>query len=134
MGTAPYFSSYFKLYLIPRVAPSLFSPAIQTIQRCGQPGQQQGRRFPSTSSLLVLSIRWLRVSRFLASSIQQIHSLRASGVMFSHAACALKEDIRAFFKSAGTGWTMPSASLLGDIWTNLSHFDGFVYLIYVVAL
>ncbi len=38
---------------------------------------------------------------FLADSIQHIHSLRASGVMSSHAANACGLDASAFFKSAG---------------------------------
>ena len=70
-------------------------------QRWGQPGQQQGRRFPSTSSVRVLSILWLLVSGFLAEVTQQIHSLRASGVMSFHAASAAG-PARAFFRSAGS--------------------------------
>jgi hypothetical protein len=47
---------------------------------CGQPGQQHGRRLPScrfwVSCLILLTL----VSDFFADMIQQIHSLRASGV------------------------------------------------------
>jgi ABC-type sugar transport system permease subunit len=74
-----------------------------------QPAQQQGRRFPSISSVRVLSIRWLLVSAFLADTIQQIHSLRASGVISSHAARADGAEARVFRKSAGTLCTTPVA-------------------------
>ena len=74
-----------------------------------QPAQQQGLRFPSISSVRVLSIRWLLVSAFLADSIQQIHSLRASGVISSHAARAAPEEVRTFRKSVGTLCTTPVA-------------------------
>lgn len=54
------------------------------------------------------SIRRLLVSGFFASRTQQIHSLRASGVMSSHAARAVGEEARVFRKSAGTLCTTPS--------------------------
>ena len=73
-----------------------------------QPAQQQGRRIPSKSSVCVLSIRRLLVSGFLADSIQQIHSLRASGVISSHAASDAGEEIRIFRKSSGTLCTTPA--------------------------
>lgn len=76
-----------------------------------QPAQQQGRRFPSISSECVLPILRFRVSGFLADSIQHIHSLRASGVIFSHAARALGAEVRVFRKSAGTLCTAPVAIL-----------------------
>ena len=66
-----------------------------------QPAQQQGLRFPSISSMRALSIRWLLVSAFLADSIQQTHSLRASGVISSHATRAVGEEVRTFRKSVG---------------------------------
>jgi hypothetical protein len=47
------------------------------------------------------------VSGFFADSIQQIHSLRASGVMSSHAVKALGLDVSALFKSAGSACTTP---------------------------
>ena len=74
-----------------------------------QPAQQQGRRFPSISSLRVLSIRRLLVSGFLADSIQQIHSLRASGLISSQAARAAGAEVRVFRKSAGSLCTTPAA-------------------------
>lgn len=41
------------------------------------------------------------VSDFFADVTQQIHSLRASGVMSFHAACASREALSIFRKSAG---------------------------------
>src|SRR5258708_40348476 len=49
----------------------------------------------------------LLVSGFLTEITQQIHSLRASGVMSSHFACATESEMRAFLKSAGTLCTAP---------------------------
>src|SRR5665809_77805 len=69
---------------------------------------------PTTGPALTLfeleqphSMRRVLVSAFLADSIQQIHSLRASGVMSSHVSNALASKIRAFFRSAGRSWTTP---------------------------
>lgn len=76
-------------------------------QRWVQPGQQQGRRFPSVSPLRVLSIRRLLVSSVLADSIQHVHSLRASGVISSHASRAAGSEAKIFRKSAGNPCTTP---------------------------
>ena len=76
-------------------------------QRCGQPGQQQGLRFPSLRLEQPHSIRRVLVSAFLADSIQQIHSLRARGVMSSHVSNAFASEVSAFFRSAGRSWTTP---------------------------
>jgi hypothetical protein len=76
-------------------------------QRWGQPGQQQGRRFPSLRLEQPHLIRWLLVAAFFADSIQHIHSLRASGVISSHVASACGSDVRACFKSAGSWCTTP---------------------------
>src|SRR3989344_5271321 len=78
-------------------------------QRWMQPAQQQGLRFPSISSARVLSIRRLLVSGCLADSTQQIHSLRASGVISSHASSAFGKEVRAFRKSIGTLCATPVA-------------------------
>jgi hypothetical protein len=75
--------------------------------RWAHPGQQQGRRFPSLRLEQPHSIRRLLVFAFLADSIQHIHSLRASGVISSHAVNALGSDVSALFKSAGTSCTTP---------------------------
>lgn len=69
--------------------------------RCGQPGQQHGRRIPSLSSEHTLSTCCRLVSTFLTEMVQQIHSLRASGVMSSQAASAFASDASAFRRSAG---------------------------------
>ena len=53
-------------------------------QRCGQPAQQQGRRMPLRILSSPTVMRRFRVSAFLAEVTQQIHSLRASGVISAH--------------------------------------------------
>lgn len=72
-----------------------------------QPGQQQGRRTPSANSVYVRSMRRSRVSMSFALSTQQIHSLRASGVILFHASRADALAINAFFKSAGIACGVP---------------------------
>jgi hypothetical protein len=47
------------------------------------------------------------VSGFFTEITQQIHSLRASGVISSHFARAAGSDMRIFRRSAGTLWTAP---------------------------
>ncbi len=46
-------------------------------------------------------IRLLRVSSFLAEVTQQIHSLRASGVMSAHTAFTVGSEAIAWRRSAG---------------------------------
>ena len=60
-------------------------------------------------------MRRLRVSAFLADSIQQIHSLRASGEISSHAANACESQVSAFFRSGGTSCTTPLEIFFCDI-------------------
>src|ERR1700733_11985705 len=79
----------------------------QNAHRCGQPGQQQGRRIPSLSCEHSLSTCCRLVSSFLTEMVQQIHSLRAGGVMSSQAASAFASDAIAFRRSAGTSCTTP---------------------------
>lgn len=79
----------------------------QNAHRCEQPGQQQGRRFPSLSCEHSLSTCRRLVSSFLTEMVQQIHSLRASGVMSSQAASAFASDASAFRRSAGRLCTTP---------------------------
>jgi len=62
---------------------------------------------PSLSSVRTRSMCCLLVSGFLTEITQQIHSLRASGVMFSHCARATGSEMRTFRKSAGTLCTAP---------------------------
>jgi hypothetical protein len=52
----------------------------------------------------------LLVSGFLTEITQQIHSLRASGVISSHFARATGSEMRTFSKSAGTLCTAPGES------------------------
>ena len=54
----------------------------------------------------------LLVSGFLTEITQQIHSLRASGVISSHFARATESEMRTFRKSAGTLCTAPGESVL----------------------
>ena len=49
----------------------------------------------------------LLVSEFLTEIAQQIHSLRASGVISSHFARAAGSEMRTFRRSAGTLCTVP---------------------------
>jgi hypothetical protein len=53
----------------------------------------------------------LLVSGFLTEMTQQIHSLRASGVISSHFARATGSEMRTFRKSAGTLCTAPGESV-----------------------
>ena len=52
------------------------------------------------------------VSSFFADVTQQSHSLRASGVISSHAVLAAGSEVRTFFKSAGTLCTTPGDMVL----------------------
>lgn len=69
--------------------------------RCGHPGQQQGRRLPSFNSHTALSTCSFLVFSCLTVIVQQIHSLRASGVRDSHFSRATLLPVRAFSKSSG---------------------------------
>lgn len=80
------------------------------MRRWGQPGQQHGLRMPSMSSEHTRSTCCFLVSGFFTEMVQQIHSLRASGVMSSHAACAAGEARSTFLRSAGNVWTVPLES------------------------
>jgi len=66
-----------------------------------QPAQQQGRRIPPLSFESAFSIRIFLVSAFLPDITQQIHSLRASGLISSHTARAFGDELSTLFKSAG---------------------------------
>ena len=75
--------------------------------RCLHPGQQQGRRWPSSSSSSVRRMRRSRVISCLASSTQQMNSLRARGVMSLQASRALRLAISALRRSPGSLCTTP---------------------------
>ena len=85
------------------------------LTRCEQPGQQHGLRLPDLRSRLRRAIRLCRVSCFLASMTQQIHSLRASGVKSSHLARAVTSARRTSSRSEGTSWTTPVAIFVTDM-------------------
>jgi hypothetical protein len=70
-------------------------------QRWGQPAQQQGRRMPLRILSRPTATRRHLVSSFFADVTQQIHSLRASGVMSAHTLITIGSDAIAFRRSAG---------------------------------
>lgn len=77
--------------------------------RCGHPAQQHGRRFPFARSSHVRLMWSRRVSDFFTEITQQIHSLRASGVMLFQAACTASDTKRAARRSSGTLCATPVA-------------------------
>jgi len=79
--------------------------------RCLHPGQQQGRRWPSSSSSCVRRMRRVRVASCLASSTQQMNSLRANGVMSFQASSAVALAISAPRRSVGNLCTTPPGTL-----------------------
>ena len=68
------------------------------------------------------------VSDFLPDVTQQIHSLRASGVISAHAILAALEEVRAFRKSAGTLCTAPMSMSFLTIRLLYQILTGGVYL------
>ena len=79
--------------------------------RCLHPGQQHGRRCPSSSSSWVRRMRRSRVVSCLASSTQQMNSLRARGVMSFQTSIAVSLAISALRRSAGSLCTTPPGTL-----------------------
>jgi hypothetical protein len=75
--------------------------------RCGQPGEQHGRLFPSARLSHPHPIRFVCVSAFFGEVTQQIHSLRAMGVIARQVASAPGDWIKAASRSAGKSWTKP---------------------------
>jgi len=73
-----------------------------------QPIQQHGRRIPSLSSEITRLTCSSRVFCCLTVIVQQIHSLRASGVRSSQRPRADSSASNAFRKSAGSLCTTPS--------------------------
>ena len=73
------------------------------------PGQQQGRRLPSSSSSCVRRMRRSRVFACFASMTQQMNSLRASGVMSFQASRATTLPEKAARRSSGSACTTPPA-------------------------
>src|SRR4051794_10595407 len=90
-----------------------------------QPTQQHGRRTPSNSSVITRSTCFFLVASVLTFIVQQIHSLRASGVRSSHLSRADSSDTSAVRKSAGTSCTTPVAiSFLANLVMS-SFYQGF---------
>jgi hypothetical protein len=65
---------------------------------------------PSSSSSRVRRMRRARVACCLASSTQQMNSLRASGVMSSQAVSAVSLPANPSPRSVGNWWTTPPGS------------------------
>ena len=78
-------------------------------RRCGQPGQQHGRFFPSRISSCSRSRRFSRVASCLADRVQQIHSFLASGVSASHFADS-EASPSSIALSSGVSWWRKSGS------------------------
>ncbi len=72
-----------------------------------QPIQQQGRRSPLPILSSPTLMRFARVSASLPLVTQQIHSLRASGVMSCQSAVAFLSATIAAAKSLGISCTVP---------------------------
>ena len=83
--------------------------------RCIHPAQQHGRRIPPLSLDSAFSIRITHVSAFLPEMTQQIHSLRARGVIPSQRVCTFVIEVMAFCKSAGILCTVPEEICFVDI-------------------
>ena len=84
-------------------------------QRCVHPGQQQGRRFPSRRLEQPQLTRLRLVSNFLADWIQQIHSLRAKGVISFQVASAWGSSFSAPLNSSGRSWTTPPGMFFSSV-------------------
>jgi hypothetical protein len=85
-------------------------PYLPVRSRWLHPGQQQGRRSPSSSSSWVRRMRRARVVFCLASPTQQMNSLRARGVMSFQAASAAWLATSALRRSSGSSCTTPPGS------------------------
>jgi len=83
---------------------SVDTPELQ-LQRCGHSDQQQGRRRPLRILSIPTAIRRTRVASCLGEVTQQIHSLRASGVMASQNSVA--DASSASERQGGVGPNVP---------------------------
>lgn len=101
------------LYFLDRLVSTNFCEGLNGLSfRWTQPYQQQGRRIPSLSSEHTRSTCSRRFSGCLTEKTQQIHSLRASGVISSHAVSALESAAKALRKSAGRSCATPPGIFL----------------------
>ena len=111
------------LHFLDRLSSTDFTEGLIDLSvRCMQPTQQHGRRIPSLSSLTTRFTWSFRVSSFLTKVVQQIHSLRARGVISSHAASAALSEARAFRKSGGILCAVPEE--IPCVAIRLLSFDG----------
>lgn len=100
-------------YFLDRLLSTNFCEGLNGLSfRWTQPYQQQGRRIPSLSSEHTRSTCSRRFSGCLTEKTQQIHSLRASGVISSHAVSALESAAKALRKSAGRSCATPPGIFL----------------------
>lgn len=84
------------------------------------PAQQQGLLMPLCILEMATETLRSRVSDFLADSTQQIHSLRASGVISSQSFKATGDAVMAFRRSCGSLLcTVPAGSLVVNICISL---------------
>ena len=98
---------------------------VKLFQRWGQPAQQQDRRMPLRILSRPTIMRRLLVSSFLADVTQQIHSLRASGVISAHTSFTIGSELIALRKSTGILCPAPEAiSLLGVVISNQKNLAG----------
>jgi hypothetical protein len=112
-----YLSCYFALDFL-RESAHCTDGLIFLSARWMQPIQQQGRRIPSLSSEMTRSTCSSLVFCCFTLMVQQIHSLRASGVISSHSASALGSALRALRRSSGNVCTTPLATSLVAICTS----------------
>ena len=118
------------LYFLDRLVSTNFCEGLNGLSfRWTQPYQQQGRRIPSLSSEHTRSTCSRRFSGCLTEKTQQIHSLRASGVISSHAVSALESEAKAFRKSAGRSCATPPGIFLAihRVYTGASVIDIWQY-------
>ena len=105
--TGPYSATGCPIRWTPARARRSASRYLPVRSRCLHPGQQQGRGWPSSSSSCIRRMRRSRVVCCLASSTQQMNSLRAKGVMSFQASNAAVLAISASRRSAGSVCTTP---------------------------
>lgn len=89
--------------------------------RCGQPGQQQGLRFPLIRSSHKRSICSFLVSRFFTIVVQHIHSLRARSVRPVHFSSTFGFEANISFKSEGTLCIVPVVIVFLVIFFSIFH-------------
>ena len=86
------------------------------------PAQQQGLRMPPLIFEIPFLIRMSLVSAFLPEVSQQIHSLRARGVMSSQTASNFGSAVRTFLKSSGVLCTVPFEIFIPTFYQIIYHF------------